>query len=292
MKILVLGGTRYFGKHLVENLLEKGYDVTIATRGITKDSYGSSVERINLERTDESDLKSKLGQKYFDVVYDNIAYCSNDVKYVLETLNCERYIMVSSSSVYPLTWDIKEEMFQPENKDLVWCSRGIYSYGEGKRQAEAAVVNQYDGRNYVLVRFPFVWGKNDYTGRLRFYVEHVQKEKPMFIDNLDCQMSVISEEEAGDFLASLVESQCIGVVNACSDGTVSIKQVLEYVEEKTGKRAILNRSGEKAPFNEVEEYSLNTEKAKQAGYVFQNVREWLYDVLDAYIERKEQTDID
>lgn len=43
-KVLVLGGTRFFGKHLVEALLKDGHDVTIATRGITEDSFGGTVK--------------------------------------------------------------------------------------------------------------------------------------------------------------------------------------------------------------------------------------------------------
>lgn len=46
MKILVIGGTRYFGIHMVNKLLEQGHEVTIATRGKTPDSYGDKVERI------------------------------------------------------------------------------------------------------------------------------------------------------------------------------------------------------------------------------------------------------
>ena len=46
-KVLVLGGTRFFGKHLVEVLLQAGHDVTIATRGVTEDSFGSAVKRID-----------------------------------------------------------------------------------------------------------------------------------------------------------------------------------------------------------------------------------------------------
>ena len=46
MKILVLGGTRFFGVHLVCALLEDGHEVTIATRGRTPDSFGSQVSRI------------------------------------------------------------------------------------------------------------------------------------------------------------------------------------------------------------------------------------------------------
>ena len=52
MKILVLGGTRFFGIHMVNDLIEKGHDVTIATRGNTPDDFGDSVSRIRFERTD------------------------------------------------------------------------------------------------------------------------------------------------------------------------------------------------------------------------------------------------
>ncbi len=37
MKILVLGGTRFFGIHMVKDLIDKGHDITIATRGNAKD---------------------------------------------------------------------------------------------------------------------------------------------------------------------------------------------------------------------------------------------------------------
>lgn len=53
MKILVIGGSRYFGIHMVNKLLEQGHEVTIATRGKTPDSYGDKVERITIQRTNE-----------------------------------------------------------------------------------------------------------------------------------------------------------------------------------------------------------------------------------------------
>lgn len=51
MNILVIGGTRFFGIHMVNELLTAGYDVTIATRGKASDSFGDKVKRIFLERT-------------------------------------------------------------------------------------------------------------------------------------------------------------------------------------------------------------------------------------------------
>ena len=47
MNILVLGGTGFFGKHLVWELLHRGHEVTIATRGRTPDDFGDRVRRLH-----------------------------------------------------------------------------------------------------------------------------------------------------------------------------------------------------------------------------------------------------
>lgn len=39
MKILVIGGTKFFGIHMIEALLDQGHEVSIATRGLTKDNF-------------------------------------------------------------------------------------------------------------------------------------------------------------------------------------------------------------------------------------------------------------
>ena len=69
-KVLVLGGTRFFGKHLVEALLQEEHDVTIATRGVTEDSFGSAVKRIIIDREDGKLLEKCLEGKSYDIVYD------------------------------------------------------------------------------------------------------------------------------------------------------------------------------------------------------------------------------
>ena len=92
MKILVIGGTRFFGIHMVNKLLELGHSVTIATRGNAKDNFGDRVSRIILERTNQASMKQNLEDKEFDVAIDNLAYCSNDVKYALETIRCKNIL--------------------------------------------------------------------------------------------------------------------------------------------------------------------------------------------------------
>lgn len=285
MKILVIGGTRFFGIHMVNELLTKGHDITIATRGKALDKYGDSVKRIIIERTNEESMKNALSGKHYDVVIDKIAYCSNDVKYVMEAVDCDKYIHMSSTSVYrPKHINTIESDFNGASKELVWCGRKDFPYDEIKRQAECALWQEYSDRNWIAVRFPFVLGKDDYTKRLLFYVERIMKAIPMNIDNIDCQMGYINSCEAGKFIAFLVDKCLRGAINGSSYGTISMRKIIEYVEKKTGIRAIIDKAGEEAPYNGEPEYSINTKKAKELGFEFSSLHDWIYGLLDYYIQ--------
>jgi nucleoside-diphosphate-sugar epimerase len=285
MKILVIGGTRYFGIPMVKELLDNGHDVTIATRGNVSDTYGDSVKRIILERTNEESVKKALSGTHYDVVIDKIAYCSNDIRYVMDVVDCDKYIYMSSTSVYnPKHINTTESDFDGFSDNFVWCDRAAFPYEEIKRQAEYALWQAYSHRNWVAVRYPFAVGKDDYTKRLLFYVEHTMRSIPMHVDNPDYQMGFIRSDEAGEFLAFLVDKDITGAVNGSSQGTISIREIIDYVEKKTGTRAILDKNGEIAPYNGEPEYSINTEKANALGFRFSVLHDWIYGLLDYYIE--------
>lgn len=282
MKVLVLGGTRYFGIHMVNSLLQNGHEVTIATRGRRKDSFGRRVVRLKIERTDPSSLAAALAGRAFDAVCDSLAFSSDDIRNLLDTLHCRRYVMTSSAAVYEgMRTDMKEEHFDPFSNHLRWGS--LMEYGEGKRQAETALFQRYTHLKGAAVRFPFVIGEDDYTKRLLFYVENTVKGEPMDIDNLDEQLSFIRSNEAGAFLAWTAEQAFTGPVNASSTGTISPREVISYVETKTGKKAKLSRSGVAGPYNGQEAFSLDTGRAQALGFSFTKLDDWIYGLLDSFI---------
>lgn len=284
MDILVIGGTRFFGIPMVYELLERGHQVTIASRGLAHDDFGDRVGRIVMNRQEAQDIKRALDGKYFDLVIDKIAYCSNDIRNLLDAADCGRYIYMSTTAVYPLLHeDTIEEEFDGSMKELVWCDRAAFPYDEVKRHAECALCQVYQDRNWTAVRYPYVIGKDDYTNRLRFYVEHVMQAKPMFVDNVDSQLGFIRSDEAGKMIAFLADQDCSGPVNGCSAGTISLREIITYVEERTGKKAILDSTGEAAPYNECPSYSINTQRAQNLGFVFTNLQDWIYELLDHYI---------
>jgi nucleoside-diphosphate-sugar epimerase len=144
------------------------------------------------------------------------------------------------------------------------------------------------GKNFVSVRYPFVVGETDYTGRLLSYVQHVVKQIPMFVDNLDHRMGFINEREAGEFMAHLAASDFVGAINGCSRGTVTLRQIIEYIEKKTGIHALLCEDGDPAPYNGEVEYSINTERAESEGYFFSHVEDWIWNLVDRLIEKIEE----
>ncbi len=284
MNILVIGGTRFMGKHLVKELLRQGHMVTIATRGIVQDNFADSVKRLTIDRMNEDSLQEGLKNTFFDVIYDSLAYSSNDIRRLLDIVTCNKYIMISTAAVYEKYLNTVEEAFDPLGKTLIWCDREDFPYDEIKRQAECALFQEYAHVHSVAVRFPFVIGADDYTGRLQFYIEHIIKGKPMNVDNFHKQMSFVRSQEAGSFLAYLAADDYSGAINGASEGTISIKDIADYVESRTGKKVILSPGGEEAPYNGVDEYSINTDKASSLGFVFSPLKAWIYDLIDGYIE--------
>lgn len=81
-----------------------------------------------MERTDGEALSMALKGKYYDVVCDSIAYCSNDVRGIFYAVSCKRYIMTLKASVYKEYINTMEEDFNPLTYPLKWYKRCDSTY--------------------------------------------------------------------------------------------------------------------------------------------------------------------
>lgn len=290
MNILVLGGTRLMGKHLVASLLLQGHQVTIATRGLTPDEFGVQVKRLVLDRSNKESIEASLGGQVYDVVYDNLCYCSNDVKILMDVVSCQHYIQVSTVSVYEnFHLDIKEEEFNANMKSLVYCNREEYFYGEVKRLAECAVVQDYPDVLTTRIRFPFILGQEDYTQRLYFYVDHILNEKAMFVDNPTSEIAAVNSVEAGAFLAYLATHPYQGALNVASIGTFTIQRINQVVKNLAGKSMILDKTGDCAPYNGAVSFSLDISQAQATGYEFSHLDDWFDNLIKYYIQLHDES---
>lgn len=286
MKILVIGGTRFFGVPMVKKLIADGHEVTLATRGQHKDTFGGEVKRIVMDKTDESSVKAALCGKHFDAVIDKVAYSSNDVRSLLRHARCGRYIQMSSCAVYQSAHTgIAEDEFDAKSFPLQWLDRPS-DYALGKRLAERAALEFMDEKNCVFVRFPVVLGENDYTGRLAFYAQHVCTGLPMCIENPDVQCSYIHQTQAGEFIAKLADTDVSGAVNGCSVGTVSQREIVSCIEKISGRQAIFSQSGDKAPYDDTaSDTSYDCTNAESTGFAFEQINSYIYALLGRESEK-------
>lgn len=284
-KVLVFGGTRYFGKKLVETLLKDGeHDVTIATRGNTPVIFSKRVKHLTLDRTSRNDLLGIASQGDWDLVYDNICYSPDEAVNAAEAFDGHvgRYILTSTLSVYdPGEHVLTEADFNPYTYPIKSGTKDDFSYQEGKRQAEA-VLYQQASFPVVAMRIPIVLGMDDYTKRLHFHIEHVKQGIPLGVPNLDAKLSFITSDETARFLAWLGQGKVEGPVNAASEGTLSVRQILGIIEEITGQTAIVHKETDEehqSPFGVPADWIMDTSKAKQAGYGFSSLLDWFPELV-------------
>ncbi|MGL4818748.1 MAG: NAD-dependent epimerase/dehydratase family protein, partial [Bacilli bacterium] len=120
-KVLVLGGTRFFGKRLVQLCIDAGYDVTIATRGNAPLDFIGEFQHVCVDRTNPESLRSAFTNTTWDVVYDNICYNPNELRSLVDVLkgNVGLYVFTSSLAVYDKAGFLSEEDWNPADYALL-----------------------------------------------------------------------------------------------------------------------------------------------------------------------------
>lgn len=279
-KILVIGGTRFFGKRLVEKLIQQSYDVTVITRGTLPEIFKDRVTHLQCDRTDPKALKAIITNLKFDIVYDNVNYNPQEALDAVSIFEgkTQRYIFISTLSVHEADGIPKNENdFDPYTYPILLGNKNNFSYVEGKRQAEA-VFFQKATFPVVAVRFPIVMGEDDYTKRLQFHIDRIQKNQPINFMNIDANMGFISSEEAASFLLWAGEETFVGPIHATSYGLISNKELVTLIEKITNKKANITLAGsleDQSPYSIPKSWYMKTAKAQQLGFSFSNLYDWL-----------------
>ena len=289
--ILVLGGTQYFGKNLVEKLLASGKNVTIATRGLAEDSFGNRVHRLKIDREKDKTIFEAFKEGKWDVVYDQTCLSPIEMKATTEALKgkVKKYIFTSSQAVYEFGTNHKEEDFDPTTFTFSYKGRreylGYTGYQEAKRAAEAVLFNEQPF-DVVAVRFPIVIGEDDFTERLKFHVDKVLKEEAIGAKDFDVRLCFISSDEAADFLLKMGELNFTGAINPASRGDISLNELIQKIEQHVNKSAVMTTEVTKenaSPFGLDGSWSINAKKAETLGFTFTELDDLLDHLIQYYV---------
>ncbi len=227
MKLLVLGGTRFLGRHLVDAALARGDEVTTFTRGKQPDHWGGRVRNLvgNRDPRQAPGLDA-LAAGEWDAVVDTCGYVPRVVRASAELLDrrVERYLFVSSISVFTdasrpgLTErDPVGALQDPDTEEI-----GKF-YGPLKAACERVVTDVF-GARALNVRPGLIVGPHDPTDRFGYWVARFVQPRLMgdrsdvaVVPNPpDRPIQLIDVRDLAAFMLVLLDKGLEGTHNATS----------------------------------------------------------------------------
>ncbi|GGT33786.1 NAD-dependent epimerase/dehydratase family protein [Streptomyces purpureus] len=290
MDVLVIGGSRYFGKRLIARLQAAGHRVTVLNRGSSPAPEGAF--HVIADRNDETSLRTALDGRSFDAVVDQVCYTPRQALVARRVLGplTKRYVMTSTVEVYEYEDSlapVPEEAVDPRtvtvDTGLPWDDPQFAEahYGEGKRQAEAVFAADPEFP-YTAVRVAHVLGgEDDFTGRVGHYADRIRAGEPIAVPAVNHPATYVYVEEIAAFLAWAVEREFTGPVNAHSHGTLTTAEICAEIEKLVGGRTVFREVevGEVSPFSFARSYAMDNSRATRFGYSFRHVAQWLPQAL-------------
>lgn len=227
MHFLVLGGTRFLGRHLVEAAVERGHTVTTFTRGQSPTHEHAAVLPLGGDRDPrKGDGLAALASGSWDAAFDLSGYVPRivDASCALIGSRVRRYLFVSSLSVYADTSapgtgeDAKRcTLADPATEDVA------AHYGALKAACEDRVVDRY-GAAATIVRPGLLAGPFDTTDRFAYWVARFTQ--PEVLGERDDEAAVpappdrpiqlIDARDLAAWLVLLAEGDVGGTFNAAS----------------------------------------------------------------------------
>ena len=246
MRLLVLGGTVFLGRHVVETALARGDEVTLFNRGIHGAGLYPEVERLQGDR--DGSLDALRGREW-DAVVDTSGYFPRVVRRSAELLAdaAAHYTFVSSGSVYadhsrPGTNERSATIELPPQEAEELSSPE--AYGGFKAQCEAAVEAALPGRA-LCVRAGIVAGPYDPTNRFTDWVTRIARGGEVLApEPRDQPVQVLDARDLCAWILRMAEGHGVGVYGAVGP-VLTMEELLERVRSGVGGGAELVWAGER-----------------------------------------------
>lgn len=220
MKILVLGGTRFLGRHIVEAALAGGHDITLFNRGQNNPDLFPEVEKLRGNR--DGDLSALQGRQW-DAVIDTCGFVPRIVQASAALLadSVRHYTFISSISVYAdfskpaMNENAPVGTMQDESIEEITAE----TYGPLKALCERTAEKAMPGR-VLHIRPGYIVGPFDPTDRFTYWPRRVATGGEMLAPGRpDSQIQFVDVRDLANWIIRMVETNRTGVFNAtrCRD---------------------------------------------------------------------------
>ncbi len=235
MRILVLGGTGFVGRHFAEIALARGHAVTLFHRGRSNPTVLPAAEHVLGDR--ELDL-SPLAGRAFDAVVDTTGFEVRPVRAAARAFAHPdlRYVFVSSISVYADLAALHESGPVKTTADAEDATLTLERYGALKAACEAALDEELPGRA-LHVRAGLILGPHDYDGRFRFWLQRVARAGEVLAPGKpEALVQAIDVRDLAAWMLVAAERRTAGTFNV-TGAPMTMESLLETLREVVGSDA-------------------------------------------------------
>lgn len=297
MNILIIGGTIFLGKHIINSALTNKHNITLFNRGIHNPDWFPELERIKGDR--EGDLSELKGRK-FDAVIDTCGYVPGIVKKSAESLRdtCGYYTFVSSISAYK---DFGR-MGMDENSETGVITDGntevmnLENYGPLKVMCENEVIKVFKN-DCSIVRSGLIVGDGDFSDRFTYWVERIKRGGKVIIPkSVKNNIQFIDVKDLADWIIKMTEEKISGIYNSTGPlDELSLEEFVRICKKNTGSNAEFLEIDEKflleenvIPYKDITLWLpedsaggnyVNISKAKAAGLKIRPLEETIKDTI-------------
>lgn len=306
MKVLILGGTKFFGKEFALDMCKKGHDVVVFSH--TKaNSLPKNIKQICGERNSAKDL-SVFAQESWDFVLDNICFTKQEAQIAVDLFKnkVKHYVFISTGDVHLILKGAKSPYTEEMSDILERDNEKIEPYGRGKLEAEEVFKKAYKDFKfpYTIVRFPIVIGPNDPKNRSYPYWQKIVNNEEIVLP------------DGGNFNRRYIYVQdCVRALNiVCKNSAKSIGQTFHFGDTKTLtlkefielSAKLLNKKAntknisynllksqqfdfaEFSPYYNHGDYILDISKAEKTfGWKSSDIEKWLKETMDFYFQKEQ-----
>ncbi|MEU1256883.1 NAD-dependent epimerase/dehydratase family protein [Streptomyces chartreusis] len=239
MRLLVLGGTEFAGRAVVEAALERGWDVTVFNRGRHESPAGARALRG--DRISPDGLTA-LAEGEWDAVVDTWSAAPRAVRDVARLLRgrAGRYVYVSSRSVYewapPAGYGEDAPVVQGAE-----AGAGQTDYARDKRGGELAAIEEFGADRSVLVRAGLILGPYENVGRLPWWLDRMARGGPVLAPGpRDLPLQYVDVRDHAEWILGAVEQELSGPYNLTSrQGHATMGELLDACVATVGGSAEL-----------------------------------------------------
>jgi nucleoside-diphosphate-sugar epimerase len=218
MRILIIGGTVFVGRHITEAAIAHGHDVTVFHRGRSGADLFPMASHLLGDRNEDL---SALSAGNWDATIDVCAYFPRQVRSLADALGGRggQYVFISSTSAYrtPVAPGFTEDAPLAELDDPATEEFTDETYGGLKVAGERLAAELFGPAGVTIVRPTYVVGPHDRSFRFTWWIERIARGGTVLAPGgAGDPIQVIDARDLGDWVVSLASRSVAGVFHAVS----------------------------------------------------------------------------